>query len=148
ALRGLDFSYRHGSGSVGHDLLFRLSALCLALVLASAAKGQTADQPTKVNYPVVSEMACPANVVSIPGKGRNPVTAVIRQPPGTGPFPAVLLLHGGLSPYSVEKLKEESLTRPNYTRFLASGFVIVAPTFRSREENPQNRDALDDCLAV
>src|SRR5207247_9926989 len=45
-------------------------------------------------------------------------------------------------------LKDESLTRPNYTRFLAAGFVIVVPTFRSREENPQTRDALDDCLAV
>jgi acetyl esterase/lipase len=59
-----------------------------------------------------------------------------------------VLLHGGLSPYPLEKLKDESLTRPNYTRFLAAGFVIVVPTFRSREENPQTRDALDDCLAV
>jgi acetyl esterase/lipase len=59
-----------------------------------------------------------------------------------------VLLHGGLSPYPVEKLQEESLTRPNYTRFLAAGFVIVVPTFRTREENPQTRDALDDCLAV
>ncbi|HMC11452.1 MAG TPA: prolyl oligopeptidase family serine peptidase, partial [Pirellulaceae bacterium] len=52
------------------------------------------------------------------------------------------------SPYPIEKLKDESLTRPNYTRFLAAGFVTVVPTFRSREENPQTRDALDDCLAV
>ena len=88
------------------------------------------------------------NVISIPGKAGNIVTAVIRQPPGSGPFPAIVLLHGGLRPYPVETLKEESLTRPNYTRFLASGFVIVVPTFRSREENPQTRDALDDCLAV
>src|SRR5213078_3830989 len=50
--------------------------------------------------------------------------------------------------YAIEKLKDESLTRPNYTRFLAAGFVIVVPTFRSREENPQSRDALEDCLAM
>jgi dipeptidyl aminopeptidase/acylaminoacyl peptidase len=87
-------------------------------------------------------------VVAIPGRAGNEVTAVVRQPPGSGPFPAIVLLHGGLSPYSLPALKQESLTRPNYTRFLADGFVIVVPTFRSREANPQSRDALDDCLAV
>src|SRR5437764_70818 len=81
-------------------------------------------------------------------KSRNELTGVARQPPGNGPFPAIVLLHGGLSPYPVEKLKDESLTRPNYTRLLAAGFVIVVPTFRSRDENPQTRAALDDCLAV
>src|SRR5439155_128004 len=115
---------------------------------AKAAADEPAPQPAKITYPQVSEAACPVQVVSIPGKASNQVTAVVRQPPGNGPFPAMVLLHGGLSPYHIEKLKDESLTRPNYTRFLAAGFVIVVPTFRSREENPQTRDALDDCLAV
>lgn len=134
------------SGSV--RLLFALAALCLALVVRPAAAAEPAEQPAKVTYPQVSEAACPAKIVSIPGMGGNQVPAVVRQPPGAGPFPAILLLHGGLSPYATEKLKDESLTRPNYTRFLAAGFVIVVPTFRSREKNPQSRDALDDCLAV
>jgi len=125
----------------------RRSVICqiLSLAFALAAAG---DEPTKVTYPQVSETACPVKVVSIPGRAGNEVTAVVRQPPGSGPFPAIVLLHGGLSPYSLQALKQESLTRPNYTRFLAAGFVIVVPTFRSREENPQTRDALDDCLAV
>src|SRR5262245_49002498 len=99
-----------------------------------------ADEAAKGTYPQVSDAACPLKVVSIPGKAGNEVTAVVRQPPGSGPFPAIVLLHGGLSPYRLETLKNESLTRPNYTRFLAAGFVIVVPTFRSREENPQTRD--------
>src|SRR5262249_55507397 len=106
------------------------------------------EDVAKATYPQVSEAACPMKVVSIPGKAGNEVTAVVRQPPGSGPFPAIVLLHGGLSPYRIEALKQESLSRPNYTRFLAAGFVIVVPTFRSREENPQTRDALDDCLAL
>jgi acetyl esterase/lipase len=118
--------------------------LALATVYEQSADGQNAP----VTYPQISENSCPAKIVAIPGKAGNQVTAVVRQPPGTGPFPAILLLHGGLSPYPVERLKEEALSRPNYTRFLAAGFVIVVPTFRSREENPQTRDALDDCLAV
>ena len=130
---------------------FACLRLCsaLAFVLAcNSATAEPAQQPAKVTYPQVSEAACPANVVSIPGGGGNQVTAVVRQPPGSGPFPAVVVLHGGLSPYPIEKLKDESLTRPNYTRFLAAGFVTVVPTFRSREESPQTGGALDDCLAV
>jgi len=125
-----------------------LAASLMLAWTAMAAGDDPIVQPSKVTYPQVSEEACPAKIVSIPGKAGNQVTAVVRQPPGSGPFPAILLLHGGLSPYPVEKLKEEALTRPNYTRFLAAGFVIAVPTFRSREENPQSRDALDDCLAV
>jgi len=128
--------------------------LCLIVTLLfgcflSDAFGQdTRGQKTQATFPEVSQQACPVKVVSIAGKACNEVTAVVRQPPGNGPFPAIVLLHGGLSPYRLDTLKDESLTRPNYVRFLAAGFVIAVPTFRSREENPQTRDALDDCLAV
>ena len=139
----------HISTQPGITKLTRLAPACFTIMCAwTIAAAEPAKRAVQVTYPQVSETTCPVKVVSIPGKAGNEVTAVIRQPPGSGPFPAILLLHGGLSPYPVEKLKEESLTRPNYTRFLASGFVIVVPTFRSREENPQTRDALDDCLAV
>jgi len=126
---------------------FSLVACVVGLTLPLAFPA-AADEPAKTTYPQVSETACPVKVVSIPGKAANDVTAIVRQPPGNGPFPAIVLLHGGLSPYPLQTLKQESLTRPNYVRFLAAGFVIVVPTFRSREENPQTRDALDDCLAV
>jgi dipeptidyl aminopeptidase/acylaminoacyl peptidase len=120
-----------------------VAGFMLPLAVAAAA-----EEPAKTTYPQVSEAACPVKVVSIPGKAGNEVTAIVRQPPGNGPFPAIVLLHGGLRPYRLETLKQEALTRPNYVRFLAAGFAIVVPTFRSREENPQTRDALDDCLAV
>jgi len=123
-------------------------AVMATIVVQSAVAAEPTETPAKITYPQISEAACPLQVVSIRGKAGNEVTAVVRQPPGAGPFPAIVLLHGGLSPYPIEKLKDESLTRPNYTRFLAEGFVTVVPTFRSREENPQSRDALDDCLAV
>jgi dipeptidyl aminopeptidase/acylaminoacyl peptidase len=126
-----------------------LFAGCTVFLFAgTAAANEPVEQAAKVTYPQVAESACPMQVVSIPGKAGNQVPAVIRQPPGSGPFPAIVLLHGGLSPYPLEALKQESLSRPNYVRFLSAGFVIAVPTFRSREENPQTRDALDDCLAV
>jgi len=140
-----------GLRSLGRSRLQVHVPLALATWLAIASSGVAAEpdeQSGAVTYPRVSEDACPAEIVTIPGKAGNEVTIVVRQPPGSGPFPAIVLLHGGLSPYPTRQIKDESLTRPNYTRFLASGFVIAVPTFRSREENPQTRDALDDCLSV
>jgi dipeptidyl aminopeptidase/acylaminoacyl peptidase len=123
-------------------------AVLVVGVLLSLSRLPAAEDAAKTTYPQVSEAACPLKIASIPGQAGNELSAVVRQPPGDGPFPAIVLLHGGLSPYRLETLKQESLTRPNYTRFLAAGFVIAVPTFRSREENPQTRDALDDCLAI
>src|SRR6476659_9239230 len=102
-------------------------AACFAMPVVIVAAGEPEESKAKVTYPQVSEAACPVKIVSIPGRAGNEVIAVVRQPPGDGPFPAIVLLHGGLSPYPVAKLKDESLTRPNYTRFLAAGFVIVVP---------------------
>jgi dipeptidyl aminopeptidase/acylaminoacyl peptidase len=124
-----------------------LRRACAGLALMFALTAY-AEDPAALTYPQVSEVACPPQVISVPGKAGNEVPVVIRQPPGERRFPAVIALHGGLRPYRVEQLKDETLTRPNYTRFLAAGFVLVVPTFRSREENPQTRDALDDCIAV
>lgn len=136
------------SYSPGNSLGPRMTMALVCLTCVGASALAAAQPAAKVTYPQVSETACAQKVVSIVGKAGNDIPAVIRQPPGPGPFPAIVLLHGGLRPYALEKLKDEARTRPNYTRFLAAGFVIVVPTFRSREENPQTRDALDDCLAV
>jgi len=87
--------------------------LILATICYSAASGQdTKSEKTRITFPEVSEQACPATVVSIPGKAGNQIPAVVRQPPGSGPFPAIVLLHGGLSPIPLEALQQESLTRP------------------------------------
>src|SRR5262245_50179770 len=91
----------------GRSIVF--ASLTLPLALAAAA-----EELIKVMYPQVSEVACPLQVVSIPGRDGDEVTAVVRQPPGSGPFPAIVLLHGGLSPYSLQTLRQEALTRPNY----------------------------------
>jgi len=42
--------------------------------------------------PSVSEKACPAEVIEAPTRDGHKATAVIRKPPGEGPFPAVVLL--------------------------------------------------------
>src|SRR5213593_2973511 len=79
--------------------------------------------------PIVSPEACPAEAIAIAGKDGNKVTAVVRKPPGKGPFPALIHLHGGLGSQSSAMLKELSLHNPTMSRFLAAGYVTVNPTF-------------------
>jgi acetyl esterase/lipase len=97
----------------------------------------------------VSEEACPLEVIAIPTQsGRASTPAVVRRPPGSKRAPAVIYLHGGLDTFEVDKLKSVSRGPNNMSRFLAAGWVTVVPTFRERNQDPQTRDALNDCLDV
>jgi acetyl esterase/lipase len=97
----------------------------------------------------VSEEICPLQVVAIPTQsGLATTPAVVRRPPGAKGAPAVIYLHGGLDAFDVEQLKTKSRGPNNMSRFLAAGWVTVVPTFRDRNQDPQTRDALEDCLDV
>lgn len=116
--------------------------LCLAATAAPFLAGQD-----RIRKPSVSERACPTQEIHVKARDGNEAVAVVRKPPGEGPFPAVIFLHGGLSPFPVPTLKEYA-TSPTPARFLAAGYVIVIPTFRSRREDPQTEAALWDVVAV
>lgn len=96
----------------------------------------------------VSETACPLEVISVPTPDNHKAAAVVRKPPGKGPNPAIVFLHGGLGQQGAKRLNEEAQSMPTLLRFLAAGYVTVNATFRGRSEDPQTRDALVDCLAV
>jgi dipeptidyl aminopeptidase/acylaminoacyl peptidase len=101
-----------------------------------------------ITWPSVSEQVSPLEELSLRAAEGHAVIAVARKPPGKGPFPAIIYLHGGLATAPIERLKNLALRRPNPSRYLAAGYVIVIPTFRSRQHDPQTRDALTDCLTV
>ena len=101
-----------------------------------------------ITWPSVSEQVSPLEEISLKAAEGHTVVAVARKPPGKGPFPAIIYLHGGLATTPMERLKDLALRRPNPSRYLAAGYVIVIPTFRSRQQDPQTRDALADCLTV
>jgi dipeptidyl aminopeptidase/acylaminoacyl peptidase len=115
----------------------------LALSSASLSFGQTA-----VTRPVVSEEACPVEVLTAKARDGRQATAVVRKPPGKGLFPALIYLHGGLEPRPANWLKEQLLAGQTHCRFLAAGYVTVAATFRTRAQDPLTSEALLDCLAV
>ncbi len=103
---------------------------------------------TQITKPEIPEDISPAKNLSIPGPDGNTVIAVFRQPPGQGPFPVVIYLHGGRERRDLDQLRWDSLKLPTMSRFLAAGYVTVCPTFRSREKDIQSPDAFRDCLAL
>src|ERR1041384_5887197 len=95
----------------------------------------------------VSEQDCPLETIEVPAAEGHKVLGVLRKPPGPGPFPALVHLHGTLDIKSLASL--QAWTRDaTPSRFLAAGYVLVTPTFRSRTEDPQTRNALVDCLTM
>lgn len=123
----------------------------LGLSPAHAAEtplAKSGGKETTATYPQVSEKVSPVEAISVPGKAGNKINVVVRKPPGDGPFPAIVILHGGLLERPVEYLKSQALNAPTHARFLAAGYVTVTPSFRSRQQNPQSREPLDDCLTV
>jgi len=74
--------------------------------------------------------------------------AVWRKPPGTGPFPVVVWFHGGITTVPLARLEATARDLATGSRFLAAGYVFVAPTYRSRDVDPQTSDSVEDALAV
>lgn len=54
------------------------------------------------------------------------VPAIVRRPPGRGPFPAVICMHGGSGGLGISFLVDQVLNRGFvFDRFLAEGYVVV-----------------------
>ncbi len=102
--------------------------------------------------PEVSEKACPLEVIEAPTRDQQTATAVVRKPPGKGPFPAVILLSAGMGrkerERGVDGAKADALHGQQHTRFLATGYVTVSALRRGSKRDPQSPDSMADCLAI
>ena len=101
-----------------------------------------------IKWPFVPEEVSSPEVITIKSRDGEEATAVLRKPPGDGPFPAIIFLHGGLAKVPLDRLKRSAMSRHTYARYLAAGYVTVAPTFRDRRDDPQSPKALWDCVAI
>jgi dipeptidyl aminopeptidase/acylaminoacyl peptidase len=101
-----------------------------------------------VRRPVVSEKACPLETITPVASDGHRGLAVLRKPPGAGPFPAVVWFHGGLMTFPLERLQGRARNLATGPRFLAAGYVFVAPTYRSRDIDPQATETVEDALAT
>jgi dipeptidyl aminopeptidase/acylaminoacyl peptidase len=104
--------------------------------------------PARSKGPEIPEKASPLEVMSAPTSDKRTAAAVVRKPPGRGPFPAMIYLHGGFRKQTVETLKKWSREMPTATRFLAAGYVTIMATYHGLEEDPQDPKNLVDILTI
>jgi serine/threonine protein kinase/dienelactone hydrolase len=97
---------------------------------------------------IVSEKVSPIEVIHAATNDKRTTDAVVRKPPGQGPFPAMIYLHGGFRKQTVETLKKWSTEMPTATRFLAAGYVTIMATYQGLEEDPQDPRNLVDILTI
>src|SRR5262245_28225864 len=115
--------------------------------VAGLASGGVGQQ-SQASRPVVSESACPLEVITPVASDGYKGQAVLRKPPGRGPFPAFITIHGGITTVPLTRLQSIARDLANPSRFLAAGYVVVAPTYRSRDVDLQSPVSLEDSLAV
>ena len=102
----------------------------------------------QVTQPVLSETDCPLELITPTASDGHRGLGVLRKPPGRGPFPAIIYLHGGITTVPIATLRRTAKDGANPSRFLAAGYVVVVPTYRSRDVDPQSSVSLHDSLAV
>ena len=101
-----------------------------------------------VLQPVISEADAPLEVITPVAQDGHRGLGVLRKPPGKGPFPAIIYVHGGITTMPIASLRAAATVGANPSRFLAAGYVVVVPTYRSRDVDPQSPVSLDDTVAV
>ena len=120
----------------------------LLTTVAGLAGMRLSQAQSAVTRPVVSEKACPLERITPVGVGGHRGVAVLRKPPGPGPFPVMIWFHGGIATVPLARLEGTARDLATGSRFLAAGYVFVAPTYRSRDVDPQTTDSMEDGVAV
>jgi acetyl esterase/lipase len=120
-----------------HALLKLDSRQQVAIATRLALVGLTGDGVGEVfNVPPVAVAESPVLALTTTATDGQPVNASYRKPPGAGPFPAVVILHGGLQTQSAAKRQWFLENGPVHTRLLAAGYLVVQATFR--DYSPRN----------
>ena len=96
----------------------------------------------------ISERISPVKKVKVTAQDGNSIEIAMRIPPGKGPFPAVIFIHGGMSEGAIDNLRGALRGNPLCTRFLAAGYVSVHSTFRNYEEKSRDPGPILDNSAV
>lgn len=126
-------------------LTIAVLSLLASLPALVAAQGATASD--SLTRPVISEDVAPLVRFEPIGSDGHRGEGFLRKPPGDGPFPAVVFIHGGLTRQPTGQISRYTM-RANASRFLEAGYVIAAITYRSRDVDPQSLVSLADSLAA
>ena len=119
---------------------------CLGVLSALSIAHQN-PATASITRPVISEDTAPLEAIAPIARDGHRGQAFLRKPPGPGPFPAVVVIHGGLVTLPTERLRELALSAQP-SRLLAAGYVVAVITYRSRDHDPQSTVSLEDSLAA
>ena len=114
----------------------RLALLAVATSLSASS--------AEIGFPFIPEDRIPIKELKL----TETAYGVVRKPPGEGPFPAILFLHGGLGRSPMAALRKNSAQQPTQARFLAWGYVTVTATRRAIRHDPQDRGVVEDTLQL
>ena len=128
--------------------IFAILAACITASVVTTLLAAGQGQGERVARPAVSEKASPLEPIAPVARDGHRGEGFLRKPPGAGPFPAVVMIHGGLVIRPTQQLKAYALDAPLPSRFLAAGYVVAVITYRSRDDDPQSRVSLEDSVAA
>ena len=123
-----------------------LTTVILTLSVDPATSQSLAIDPA--TRPEVAQGDSPLEVAAPVARDAHQGLALLRKPPGNGPFPAVLIIHPGMTTFTQEELTEYMLRAAPPSRFLAAGYVVVLTTYRSRDLDPQSKVSANDVSAT
>jgi dipeptidyl aminopeptidase/acylaminoacyl peptidase len=96
----------------------------------------------------ISEERSPVQSVTVTAQDGNSIEVAVRMPPGDGPFPAVIFIHGGMRESDIDGRMGGAKGGALQTRLLEAGYVIVLSTFRTYELNSRHPGPIYDSVAV
>ena len=124
-----------------------LSAVLFASLTASGLAPSAGAQTEPITRPAVSESASPLQPIAPVARDGHRGNGFLRKPPGEGPFPALVVIHPGLTEWPPQLLRQYAASALP-SRFLTAGYVVATATYRSRDVDPQSRVSLEDSLAA
>jgi dipeptidyl aminopeptidase/acylaminoacyl peptidase len=126
-------------------------AVCLALIPSgSILAAQRTDSGEVVMRPVISEETAPVEAIAPVAADGYVGMGFLRKPPGDGPFPVVVLIHGGGPRWPTPQLREFAV-HTHASRFLEAGYVVAAITRRDLDlslPSTQEQESVVDAVAV
>ena len=134
-----------GIKSLTRRLVILVATALIAIPTVLLAQPENPEQ--SVTRPVISETVSPLISISPIASDGNAGNGFLRKPPGKGPFPTVVLLHGGMVQWETKRLRDFMFVA-HASRWLEAGYVTVAITYRSRDADPQTKEPLKDALAA
>ena len=126
-----------------------VAAFAAAFLTASSDLALSQSLPNDAaTRPEVSLADAPLEVVGPIARDGYKGLALLRKPPGTGPFPAVIIIHPGLTTFPQAALTDYMQKAAPASRFLAAGYVVALTTYRSRDVDPQSPVSANDVAAT